>query len=166
MASDLARTYLETARSELREALEKIRHCVDQLTDEDVWWRPGEEMNSIGNIILHLSGNLRQWIVSGVGGAPDTRDRPAEFAERRRIPKGELLTKLTDTIAACDAVLATCDEANLLRVRAVQRHEVTGLAAVFHAVGHLLGHTQETIYVTRMRLGEKYKFKGRGAAAH
>src|SRR6185312_10301828 len=66
----------------LRDFLPKIAACANKLSDDDIWWRPNDTSNSIGNLLLHLSGNVRQWIVSGVGGAPDARDRPREFAER------------------------------------------------------------------------------------
>jgi len=58
----------------LNSCVSKIKHCLGQLTDEQVWWRPQESMNSIGNLVLHLCGNVCQWIVAGIGGAPDVRD--------------------------------------------------------------------------------------------
>src|SRR5437588_11209034 len=82
------------ASAALRDCFELIRHCLDQLTDEQVWQREGEDRNSIGNLILHLCGNVRQWLISGVGGAKDARDRPGEFSERGPIPKSELLKRL------------------------------------------------------------------------
>src|SRR5689334_6072857 len=95
--STVAREFSLESQRTLDEALRKIEHCDRQLDDDDVWWRPSEEMNSVGNILLHLSGNLRQWIVSGVGGARDVRDRPAEFAERGKIPREQLLSQLRAT---------------------------------------------------------------------
>jgi hypothetical protein len=163
---NISNEVIAVARQELADALGRIRHCVDQLSDDDIWFRPRAEMNSIANILLHVSGNLRQWIVSGIGGAADTRDRPAEFAERRQIAKDELVEKLAQTVRECDAVLAACDEANLQRIRSVQRHDVSGLAAIFHSVSHLIGHAQEIVCITRLRLGEGYRFKGRGATSH
>src|SRR5438132_518519 len=74
--------------------MKRIRHCMGQLTDEQVWWRPAEGMNSVGNLLLHLAGNVRQWIIGGLGSVPDSRDRPAEFAERRHVPKAELWAQL------------------------------------------------------------------------
>ena len=105
----LARQFSLESQRHLDEALRKIEHCVRQLTDDDVWWRPSEEMNSIGNVMLHLSGNVRQWIVSGVGGAPDVRDRPAEFAERQPIARTELMAKLRATVDEAKAALERCD---------------------------------------------------------
>ena len=75
------------ASQELTKALERIKHCLGQLTDEQIWQREAESMNSIGNLILHLCGNLRQWIVAGIGGEQDLRRRPNEFSERGAISK-------------------------------------------------------------------------------
>src|SRR5690349_1765795 len=93
-ADELAAAVGAAAAHELDSALKRIGHCLGQLTDEQVWRRSGPGLNSIGNLILHLGGNLRQWIVAGLGGAPDVRNRPAEFAEREPIPKEELLRSL------------------------------------------------------------------------
>ena len=78
---DLAAAVGTEAGNELSNALARIKHCVDQLTDNQVWRRAQPHLNSIGNLILHLCGNVRQWIIAGVGGAADVRDRPAEFAD-------------------------------------------------------------------------------------
>src|SRR5436853_5152539 len=85
----------------------QIRDCVGKLTDEQIWWRPNEASNSIGSLLLHLSGNVRQWIVAGVGGAPDTRTRAAEFAAQQTLDKQALLMQLSATLAEVDAVLAS-----------------------------------------------------------
>ena len=134
--------------------------------DNDAWWRPNDQMNSIGNVILHLSGNVRQWIVSGVGGAPDVRDRPAEFAERNKIPREQLMATLRSAVNDAKMALERCDADNLLRSRHVQHGEVTGLHAAYHAVSHFVGHTQEITYITRLRVGEKYQFLGITAKSH
>ena len=78
----------------LGDYLPKIERCLEKLSDEQIWWRANEESNSIGNLILHLCGNARQWIVCGVGSAPDARNRDAEFEQRDLIPRDELVTLL------------------------------------------------------------------------
>jgi hypothetical protein len=90
---ELAAAVGTAAADELESALERIEHCLEQLNDEQVWVRSQPSLNSIGNLILHLCGNLRQWIVAGVGGSPDVRNRPAEFAERGPVPKEDLRNK-------------------------------------------------------------------------
>src|SRR5688500_417184 len=94
----VAREFIDQARTFLSDDyLPKLERCLEQLTDEQIWWRANEKSNSIGNLLLHLSGNARQWIVSGLGGAADARVRSQEFAERRLIPRPELLTILRQT---------------------------------------------------------------------
>src|SRR5215468_7120614 len=84
----------------------KIAAAIEALDDGQVWRRPNESGNSIGNLLLHLSGNVRQWIISGVGGAEDKRDRASEFAARDSAPKGELVESVKTTLDEADAVLA------------------------------------------------------------
>jgi hypothetical protein len=115
-------------------------------------------MNSIANLILHLCGNLRQWIVAGVGGSPDSRHRPREFAERGPIAKEELLRRLEEVISEADAVLAKTSEQQLLASRRIQGFEETVLSAIFASLAHLSGHTQEIICLTRLQRGNAYSF--------
>jgi hypothetical protein len=150
--------YITEARRTLAEAMAKIANCLDQLADDDLWWRPFESHNSIENIVLHLCGNVRQWIVSAIGGVPDTRNRPAEFSERRAIPKAELLARLRQTVAEADAALAVCPIETLLAPIRVQGFDATKLSAIFDSVSHFVGHTHQIVYITRLRLGDRYRF--------
>lgn len=158
MSDELTRTFAREAGDELDAAVRTIHHCLDQLTVEQVWWRPAEETNSIGNLILHLCGNLRQWIVSGIGGSPDDRIRPAEFSERGPIPSDELMRRLRETVVAARTALEEATKENLLRVRRIQSFETTGVGAVIHSVSHFRGHTQEIVHLTRGQLGDEYRF--------
>lgn len=146
------------ARHELESAVKKIKHCVDQLSDEQVWWRSSESQNSIGNLILHLCGNVTQWIVAGIGGAQDVRERSLEFSERGPTPKADLLARLEEVQAEAAKIVSTMSASELLRIRRIQGFEVTGLAAVFHTLPHFRGHTQEIVHMTRHLLGESYRF--------
>ena len=143
--------FIQKAREFLREEyLPKIERCVEKLTDEQVWWRPNEESNSVGNLLLHLSGNARQWIVSGLGGTPDGRRRQTEFDERRVIPRAELLEILRTTIAEVDGVLAGFDPARLLDSYPIQGTKSTALEAIFHVTEHFSMHTGQIILLTKM----------------
>jgi len=164
-ASDLAQAYLDECRSQLEAKFERIEHCLQQLNDEQIWWRPHEEANSVGNIVLHLCGNLRQWILHGVGGAADERDRPAEFAERGPINKNELLQRLRAAVDEASQTLVKTSAEELLRTRRVQGFDVNGLTAIFDSVSHLAGHTQEIIYITRLQLGHAYQFHWQPSSA-
>ena len=131
--------------------LPKIRAVVERLSEEDIWWRPNAASNSVGNLMLHLAGNIRQWIVSGVGGAPDTRDRGAEFARRDPLPRGELLAILTEAVLETDAVLARTDPAQLNQRCAVQGRTVTTLQAIYHGVEHFGMHAGQILYIAKLR---------------
>ena len=129
--------------------LPKIERCLESLDDKDVWWRANDESNSVGNLLLHLAGNARQWIVSGLGGTADERVRQTEFDERSLIPKRELLSLLRDTLGDVDAVLARFDPRRLLNRYHIQRSDVTALEAIFHVVEHFSMHTGQIILLTK-----------------
>jgi hypothetical protein len=143
---------------ELGDALDRIRHCLDQLTEAQVWWRPADDMNSIGNLLLHLTGNIRQWVVSALGAVPDRRDRPAEFAERRALPTAEVWSALEAAVSEARRVFAAQSAEDWMRVRRVQGYEISGLGAAVHSVAHFRGHTQEIIHLTRTQLGAAYQY--------
>src|SRR5438132_13723655 len=102
--SQVGQAFIVRSRAHLtQDYLPKIERSLELLTDEQIWWRANPQSNSIGNLLLHLSGNVRQWIVCGLGGAPDERDRDSEFAERNLIPRDELLARLKQTLSDADA---------------------------------------------------------------
>jgi hypothetical protein len=158
---ELAAAVGAAAADELANALGKIEHCLTQLSDAQVWQRPRPALNSVGNLLLHLEGNLRQWVLAGLGGAPDARDRPAEFAERGPVPKDELLRRLRAAVGEARGVLARQTARQWLELRRVQGFEVTGLGALFDSVPHFRGHTQEIVHLTREMLGDAYRFQWR-----
>jgi uncharacterized damage-inducible protein DinB len=158
-AGEVPEAFIAHARSLLMgDYLPKIERCLERLTDADAWWRASEESNSVGNLILHLSGNARQWIVSGLGGTSDLRVRQAEFDERALLPRAELLARLKETLAEVDAVLSALDTSSLMERRPVQGHEVTGLEAVFHVVEHFSMHTGQIILLTKMLSRKDLRF--------
>lgn len=159
MSQRTARAFIEQSRSYLLfEHLPRIRAAVIQLTKEDVWWRPNDASNSIGNLLLHLSGNVRQWIVGGVGGAEDTRERQAEFDRREPIPGPELLALLSGAVADADAVLEALDPALLEEERVIQGRRVSVLEAIYHVVEHFSMHTGQIAYIAKLRLGKDLGF--------
>jgi uncharacterized damage-inducible protein DinB len=152
--TDIAREFLDKSRHLLlEEYLPKIERCLDELSDEDVWWRPNEASNSIGNLMLHLRGNLRQWIIGGVGQRPFERQRQQEFDERSLIPRQELLARLRATVQEVDDVLAGVDAESLLTRRQIQDFDGTTLEAIYHVVEHFAMHSGQIITVTKMRTG-------------
>lgn len=148
----------EARRHLMQEYLPWLRACLSRLSEVETWWRPNEESNSVGNLILHLCGNITQWVIHGIGGAADVRHRTAEFAARESCSKAELLQKLETTLAAVDAVLANLPIEKLTAPRVIQGFNVSVLGAIFHAVEHFSYHTGQIIYITKMRTGEDLKF--------
>lgn len=144
--------------NELDDAVRKILHCAEQLSEDQIWWRPDESMNSIANLMLHLCGNLRQWVVAGVGGAEDRRNRPMEFAQRDRIPMAQLIQMLEGTAKEVRQTLDRVTPEELVRIRTIQGFDVSGIQAVVESIAHFRGHTQEITHMTRIMLGESYKF--------
>ncbi len=107
---------------------------------------------------MHLCGNVGQWLVAGLGGTADVRDRPAEFAERGPIPRAELLRMLDAAVNEAKEVLGKQTARQLVEARRIQGYDVTGLTAIFSSVPHFRGHTQEIIGMTRLLLGNAYQF--------
>lgn len=136
----------------------RISRCLKLLSENEIWWRPNRASNSVGNMVLHLQGNVRQWIVSGLGGEADVRDRNHEFAETGPVPRRTLLAGLQRTVKEADQVLAALNERDLRRMYSIQGYNVSGLQAVCHVAGHFCLHAGQIIYVTKLKCGKDLKF--------
>ena len=148
--NEIGQSFIAGARAYFAEDyLPKIERCLELLTDEQIWWRANPQSNSIGNLLLHLSGNVRQWIVCGLGGAPDERDRDSEFAARNLIPRDKLMGWLKQTLSEADAALAKFDADKLLEKHLIQGCDTTALAAIFHVVEHFSMHTGQIIMMAK-----------------
>ncbi|HZS53782.1 MAG TPA: DUF1572 family protein [Bryobacteraceae bacterium] len=151
--------FLEHSRKKLLEQYwPRLQACVESLTDEQVWWRPNEASNSVGNLILHLNGNVRQWIVSSFGQLPDRRVRPAEFNERTLIERSVLLDTLGRTMQDAANTLARLTEEDLLKSFEIQGYTVSGLQAIYQVVEHFGLHYGQVLYVTKLLRGEDLCF--------
>ena len=150
---DTSQAFLHKSRELLAEYREKIDRSLAPLSDNDVWWRANDRSNSIGNLALHLCGNVTQWIAGGVGRRPYERLRQQDFDERRALPKTELLQRLGAVVATADEVLAELDPAALTEPRRIQGYDVTVLEAVYHVVEHFSMHTGQIILLAKARTG-------------
>jgi len=147
---DVAAEFLAKSRRYLAfEYPTKIQRCLDVLPADAIWRRDDEASNSIGNLLLHLSGNIRQWIVSGVGGAPDARQRSAEFDAREGEDGAALMQRLLETVREADDVLASLDAKQLAESRMIQGRNVKVLDAVYHVVEHFSMHTGQIILLAK-----------------
>lgn len=149
----------------LDDFLVKIERAVNKLTDEQIWWRANEESNSIGNLLLHLAGNVRQWIVSGIGGAADNRFRQGEFDERNQISGAELLTILRNAVEEACAVLDNLNADDLLENRTIQGRDTTILSAVYHVVEHFAMHAGQIVFIAKMFAGDLNFYENAGGLA-
>jgi len=168
MSDTLQREFLTYSADKLRQLSERIETCVGELTAEQIWARGSENENAIGNLVLHLCGNVRQWIIAAVGGAPDTRQRDQEFAARGAIAAADLVERLRTTVTEAAAVLGQVSGERLSERIVVQKYEMSVLLAIYHVVEHFSGHTGQIIFATKMLTGGDLGFYGhlRTAAAH
>jgi uncharacterized damage-inducible protein DinB len=150
----IAQDFLHESRRYLREEyVPSIERAVAALTDAQIWSRSNEGSNSIGNLILHLIGSSRQWILNGVRGMPVERDRQQEFDERRAVPKAELLERLRGALGEIDATLGAVTEKELGEMRKIRGEDVTVLQAIYHVVEHFSMHTGQILWIAKSQLG-------------
>jgi uncharacterized damage-inducible protein DinB len=148
---DFSKPFIGQAERVLKKVyLPRILRCLEQLSPAQTWWRPNEASNSVGNLVLHLTGNVCQWITSGLGGAPDVRQRDKEFAERGPVPRQVLVRRLQQTVEEACQVLRKLSAEDLARVYTIQRHRVTGLEATYHVAEHFSHHAGQIILITKM----------------
>jgi len=127
----------------------KIIKCLDTLSEEQIWIRPNEASNSIGNILLHLCGNITQYIISGLGDQPDIRERDKEFSTKGGYNKEELQNKLTETLRQAVNVIGNMDESRLMKIHSVQGFYVSGVGIIVHVTEHYSHHTGQIIFWTK-----------------
>jgi hypothetical protein len=157
--ADCTSLFLEFSRNKLMtQYWPRLKTCVQSLTDDQVWWRPNESSNGIGNLMLHLNGNLRQWIVAAFNRREDHRNRPAEFAEHGPMPRAELLWKLGATVQEAEQVLLRLTEPDLLAEYDIQGYHVHGLDAVYQVIEHFGLHYGQIAYITKMLRNEDLGF--------
>ena len=156
---DFVSTFLERSRYYLASEYRiKIRAAVESLPDGALWSRPNAESNSVGNLLMHLAGNVRQWIVSGVGGAADVRDRAGEFAVRDGADAATLLSVLDAALNEADVVLSKLTATDLAGVRRIQGRDVNVMEAIYHVVEHFNGHVGQIILVAKMHAPGAIRF--------
>jgi hypothetical protein len=150
MEPDVARLFLKFSEEKLiGQYWPRLRTAVEPLTEDQVWWRPNDASNSIGNLILHLNGNVRQWLVDSFNGTHDGRDRPAEFSATGGMPAGALLAKLSATIDQAGQVLGRLTSEDLIARYTIQGYHVRGLDAVYQVVEHFGLHYGQITYIAK-----------------
>ena len=158
---------LKASAGKLQQLCSRIEACLDKLTPEQIWTRGGDSQNAAGNLVLHLAGTVRQWILHGAGSQPDVRQRDAEFAARELDPR-ELQRRLRETVDEAAALLLALPHARLLERVTIQKYDLTVLEAILHVVEHFAEHTGQIIFITKFLTGEDLGFYAhlRSAKAH
>jgi hypothetical protein len=157
--AELATLFLEFSRNKLLEQYwPRLRACVEPLSTEQVWWRPNPASNSIGNLILHLNGNVTQWLVNSFNQEEDRRDRPAEFSAEGSFTAAELLALLHGTMEQARDVLNRLTLEELLAPYEIQGYHVRGLDAVYQVVEHFGLHYGQISYITKTLSGKDLGF--------
>ncbi len=142
----------------IEESVPRIKASLQQLSEAEIWQRPNEQTVSVGNLVLHLCGNVRQWILTGLGGQPDTRQRSEEFSEPGPLPAEKLIRDLDSLMAAVDRVLAQMTPEQWVARRTVQGFDETGIGILIHVVEHFSYHTGQIVYAVKSRKNVDLKF--------
>jgi uncharacterized damage-inducible protein DinB len=150
--------FIEQSISRIEKNTPKLTKCLDQLSNEQVWMRPNEASNSIGNIVLHLCGNIRQYAISALGNQPDIRERDKEFSATSGYAKEELLKKLVDTLQEAIAIIRNTDEVGLLKIYSAQGFNYSGAGIIVHVTEHYSYHTGQIIFWTKQLTGADLGF--------
>ena len=151
--------FLQFSRNKLlNQYWPRLRKAVETLSEEQIWWRPNPASNSIGNLVLHLNGNVWQWLVASFNRLEDKRNRPAEFDATGDLSASDLLERLGETMDEAAKVLARLTPEELLATWHIQGYTVTGLAAVYQVVEHFGLHYGQIVYVTKMQEGRDLGF--------
>ena len=128
----------------------RIRTCLDEINEGQLWTKPSPVSNSIGNIILHLCGNITQYILSALGQVEDSRDRPKEFSAEGGYNRSELISKLEKTVLDANEVIKSMDENRLLKIYKVQGEELSGVGIIVHVTEHYSYHTGQVAFYTKL----------------
>lgn len=142
--------FIEQSILRFEENTLKIERCLAELTEEELWHHPNASSNSVGNLLLHLCGNITQYILSSLGNAEDKRERDKEFSSGPVLTKAELLQKLKSTVDSACTVIKNLNENDMLRKRSVQGNQLSAIGIIIHVVEHYSYHTGQIIFWTKL----------------
>jgi uncharacterized damage-inducible protein DinB len=147
--NDISKEFIEQSIFRIEENLARIQKCLGELTEKEIWQKPNASSNSAGNLVLHLCGNITQYVISGLGGKEDTRDRDSEFSTEGGFTKQQLNEKITNTINKSVSIIKNINENDLTDVKSVQGYVLTGVAIIVHITEHLSYHTGQITFWTK-----------------
>lgn len=147
--SDLSKEFISQSLFRFHESTPRVIKCLEQLSEEQIWQRPNQASNSVGNLVLHLRGNITQYIISSLGHQPDVRKRDEEFSITGGINRAELKALMLSTADQAAQIISECPERELMRRRMVQGFEMSGIGIIIHVVEHYSYHTGQVSYITK-----------------
>ncbi len=139
---------------------QRIIKCLQEIDEEETWKSPDDSTNSIGNLILHLCGNIRQYIISGLGGEEDKRIRDEEFSLKNYFSKAVLLNKLNTTTSEANAIINNCSDHTLSKIYSVQGFELSGMGIIIHVTEHYSYHTGQIAFLVKVLKDKDLRFYG------
>lgn len=156
--SALHQQFIKDSLFRFGEHLPRIQNCLERLSEEEIWRSPNASSNSIGNLILHLSGNIKQYLISGLGGAPDDRQRDKEFEIQNQLTKQDLLQGLQNIVELAAKEIAACNEEQLIHIHHIQGFKLSGCDAIIHVIEHFSYHTGQIALLTKWLRNEDLGF--------
>lgn len=150
--------FKENSIYRIKESHQRIIACLDLLDESQIWLKPNSALNSMGNLVLHLCGNITQYIISTLGGAPDHRNRDAEFAAVGGKTKEELKNTINFVIEKSIDTINHCSDIDLMTAQKVQVYELTGIGIIIHVTEHLSYHTGQIAFLTKLLLEKDLGF--------
>lgn len=157
MENTVSKQFLNECNIRIDSSFQRLHHCLGQLSEKQIWWRPDDDMNSVGTLITHICGSFRQWTITHINNEEDLRDRPAEFLNNAKITKEELVLVATKLQSDFITAIHNLNSSRLTEERRIQGYVVTLLSAIFRALTHLEGHIGQIVLLTRIQLGDHYK---------
>ena len=145
----LYKEFLEQSAYRIGLNYPRIKTCIDMLSDTELWLRSNSSSNSIGNLVLHLCGNMTQYIVSALGNNEDNRDRDSEFSAKDGFTAAELLEKMKEVNDRCIKIISALDDKQLTADYEVQGYTMSGIAIVIHVTEHYSYHTGQIVFLTK-----------------
>ena len=155
---NLIQEFIEQNIYRINQSTTKVFICFEELSNEDIWHRPNNSSNSIGNIILHLCGNIRQYAISSLGNQPDIRERDQEFLAKDGYTKDELKNKLGSTVNEAIEIIKNSDEKSLLKIHFVQGLSLSGMGIIIHVTEHYSYHAGQIIFWTKFLKNKELGF--------
>ena len=157
MEKEIAKEFIDESISQAEGSFKRLFHCLEQLDEKQLWWRPNDKMNSVAVLTKHICGNMRQWTITSINNTDDNRDRPGEFLNDNKFSKAELISLADATKSDFMDAVRNLNPSRLAEQKRIQGYEVTLLEAIVHALTHMEGHIGQIIILTRIQMGESYK---------